>query len=202
MVKPSDDQSSTTGDNADNKLTEDLLSKISSIVNSAITQRLTKFEEKMLEVQNAKAPEKPADKPIKGETEEARALKEMQSQMAAWKQEKAEMRAATALETLKATLLQRGVRAELMDAAVALHSSKVGYAEDGKTLTWQIGETKLPLADGVDLFVSSDAGQVFLAPTKTSGSGHINHNKKTMGGQPVSEDMVDFDEISSELFGS
>jgi len=77
--------------------------------------------------------------------------------------------------SLRGELSKAGVRAELLDGAVATIRSNVSVTESGPT--WRMQRQgyheDLPLGDAIKEWIQTDTGKAHLAPANVSGSGNL-----------------------------
>lgn len=116
-------------------------------------------------------------------------------------QDEADLRKKTVLEkeqlddrgALGAAFKARGVRDELVEAAVALHYGKTAArGEDGK-LRWREGDDELEVAAGVEKWTKTPAGMAFLPPRQAAGSGNTGGGRTPAGAGTASGSASDAD---------
>lgn len=101
------------------------------------------------------------------------------------KREKTELEQAQAADrgALAGALKAKGVREELVEAAVALHYGRSAKRGDDGKLRWHDGEDELDVEAGVEKWAKTPAGQAFLPPRAAAGSGGTAAGRPGAGGK-------------------
>ena len=172
-------------------------------VNSAITQRLSAFEKKMdllISKPSNNEQEEPQVKPGRVPNAELLAMKQQLDAMKAEKEMEVKKRRDSQLRnTLREQLLKNGALpnsvkhaiASLVDGDKLVDYTSDEYADDKDRIVFRNGKQEEDLQAGLNKWLKSEEGSVFLAPRGAQGSGDRSYNSNNKAPrQEITNDAI------------